>query len=180
MRRLFFFIPVIAMIVSAVLFFRGLNGPAHNGFPSALIGRPAPALTLPALDRAAKRFTSADLRAGHVTVVNVWASWCLPCRAETAQLTEISRYRSAELYGIVYEDSSGAAREFLKEMGDPFARLDLDADGHAGVAWGIYGVPETFVIDRKGIVRLRYAGPIVPGTLAKVILPAIASAQRES
>jgi cytochrome c biogenesis protein CcmG/thiol:disulfide interchange protein DsbE len=112
--------------------------------------------------------------------VNVWASWCLPCRAETAQLTEISRYRSAELYGIVYEDSSGAAREFLKEMGDPFARLDLDADGRAGVAWGIYGVPETFVIDRKGIVRLRYAGPIVPGTLAKVILPAIASAQRES
>jgi cytochrome c biogenesis protein CcmG/thiol:disulfide interchange protein DsbE len=132
------------------------------------------------LDGAAKRFTSADLNAGHVSVVNVWASWCVPCRAEAAQLADISRSGSAQLFGIVYEDNSAAAREFLKETGDPFARLDLDADGRVGAAWGIYGVPETFVIDRKGIVRLRYAGPIVPDTPANIIMPAITTAGRES
>lgn len=135
---------------------------------------------LPALDRTTKQFTSADFRAGHVTVVNIWASWCVPCRAETGELAEISCSGSAELYGIVYEDNSGTAREFLKEMGNPFARLDLDADGRSGIAWGIYGIPETFVIDRNGNVRLRYAGPIVPNTLATIIMPAIASAASES
>jgi cytochrome c biogenesis protein CcmG/thiol:disulfide interchange protein DsbE len=132
------------------------------------------------LDGAARRFTSADLNAGHVSVVNVWASWCVPCRAEAAQLADISRSGSAQLFGIVYEDNSAAAREFLKETGDPFARLDLDADGRVGAAWDIYGVPETFVIDRKGTVRLRYAGPIVPDTLANIIMPAITTAGRES
>jgi cytochrome c biogenesis protein CcmG/thiol:disulfide interchange protein DsbE len=76
----------------------------------------------------------------------------------------------------VYEDKPGAARAFLKDLGDPFARLDLDADGRAGIAWGIYGVPETFVVDGKGIVRLRFAGPVVADTLTKIIMPAIANA----
>ena len=80
----------------------------------------------------------------------------------------------------MYEDNSAAARQFLKETGDPFARLDMDADGHEGRAWGIYGVPETFVIDRKGIVRLRYAGPIVPDALARIIIPAIETAGRDN
>ena len=111
--------------------------------------------------------------------MNVWASWCTPCRAEAAELANIMRSRRAELYGIVYEDNSAAARQFLKQTGDPFARLDLDADGREGTAWGIYGVPETFVIDGRGIVRLRYAGPIVPDTLTKIIMPAIESAGRE-
>jgi cytochrome c biogenesis protein CcmG/thiol:disulfide interchange protein DsbE len=135
---------------------------------------------LPPLDQAAKGFTSADLRAGHVTVVNVWASWCVPCRAEAPALAVISRSGRAQLYGIVYEDKPGAARAFLKEMGDPFSRLVLDANGRAGIAWGVYGVPETFVVDGKGIVRLRYAGPVVADTLNRIIMPAIASAGRES
>jgi cytochrome c biogenesis protein CcmG/thiol:disulfide interchange protein DsbE len=92
----------------------------------------------------------------------------------------ISRSGRAQLYGIVYEDKPGAARAFLKEMGDPFSRLVLDANGRAGIAWGVYGVPETFVVDGKGIVRLRYAGPVVADTLNRIIMPAIASAGRES
>jgi cytochrome c biogenesis protein CcmG/thiol:disulfide interchange protein DsbE len=104
----------------------------------------------------------------------------VPCRAEAAQLRQISRSGGAELYGIVYEDNSVAAREFLKQEGDPFTRIDLDANGRAATAWGVYGVPETFVIDGKGIVRLHYAGPIVPDSLANIIMPAIASAERKS
>jgi cytochrome c biogenesis protein CcmG, thiol:disulfide interchange protein DsbE len=180
MRRRLFLIPSIAFIVVAVFFLRSLHAPAPHVVRSPLIGRPAPLVALPALDGATKRFTSADLSAGHVSVVNVWASWCVPCRAEAAELADISRSGSAELYGIVYEDNPAAAREFLRETGDPFARLDLDADGREGAAWGIYGVPETFVIDRKGIVRLRYAGPIVPDALANIIVPAITTAARES
>lgn len=179
MRRLLFLIPVLAIVAMATLFFfRDFGAPAPDT-PSPLIGRSAPTVLLPALDRAAKRFTSADLRAGHVSVVNVWASWCTPCRAEAGELADITRSRRAELYGIVLEDNSAAARRFLKETGDPFARLDLDADGRELMAWGIYGVPETFVIDGRGIVRLRYAGPIVPDALANVIIPAIESAGRE-
>jgi len=179
MRRLIFLVPVLALIATAAIFFRNLHAPPQDTVPSPLIGRPAPTVMLPALDRAAKRFTSADLRAGHVSVVNVWASWCVPCRAEAEQLADITRSRRAELYGIVYEDNSVAARQFLNETGDPFVRLDLDADGQAGTAWGIYGVPETFVIDGRGIVRFRYAGPIVPDALARVIMPAIVSAGRD-
>lgn len=180
MRRLLFFVPVLAFLLMAAILFRNFRATRFDATPSPLVGRPVPAVSLPALDRAAKRFTSADLRAGHVSVVNVWASWCIPCRAEAKELADISRSRRAELYGIVYEDNSTAARQFLKETGDPFVRLDLDADGRAGRAWGIYGVPETFVIDRKGIVRLRYAGPIVPDALATVIIPAIETADHDS
>jgi cytochrome c biogenesis protein CcmG/thiol:disulfide interchange protein DsbE len=166
--------------VLASLFFRNLDGSLPDARPSPLIGRPAPAIRLPPLDAAASGFNSADLNAGRVTVLNVWASWCAPCRAEAPALATISRSGTARLYGIVYEDKPAAAREYLKEMGNPFARLDLDADGHAGKAWEIYGVPETFVVDGKGIVRVRYAGPIVTKALIAIIMRAIASAKRES
>jgi len=179
MRRLVFLAPVLVLVAMAAVFFRSLDVAPPDGAPSPLIGKPAPAVVLPALDPAAKQFTSGDLRAGHVSVVNIWASWCTPCRAEAGQLAVITRSRKAELYGIVYEDNSTAARRFLKQTGDPFARLDLDADGREGTAWGIYGVPETFVIDGRGIVRLRYAGPIVPDSLVRVIMPAVVSAGRE-
>jgi cytochrome c biogenesis protein CcmG/thiol:disulfide interchange protein DsbE len=179
MKRLIFLVPITLFVVLAVLFFRGLNGPPPDALPSTLLGKFAPPVMLPPLDNAAKGFTSADLKAGHVTVVNVWASWCVPCRAEAPALAAIARSGRARLFGIVYEDKPGAARAFLKEVGDPFSRLDLDADGRAGIAWGITGVPETFVVDGRGMVRLRYAGPVVADTLSRIIMPAIASAGRE-
>lgn len=180
MRALRVFFPVVVLAVMATVYFRSLHPPTYYASPSPLLGRPVPVIALPPLDRAAKKFTSADLRAGHVSVVNIWASWCVPCRAEAAELSDISRSGRADLYGIVYEDNSAAARQFLQQTGDPFVRLDLDADGREAEAWGIYGIPETFVIDRKGIVRLRYAGPIVPDVLTAVIMPAIARASREN
>jgi cytochrome c biogenesis protein CcmG, thiol:disulfide interchange protein DsbE len=179
MKWLHFIVPV-AVVVLAAWFFRDLIAPLSGAHRSTLVGRPAPALALPALDRTTRQFTSTDLRSGHVTVVNVWASWCVPCRAEAPALAAISRTRSAKLYGIVYEDKPAAAREFLKQIGNPFARLNLDADGRAGKVWGVYGLPETFVIDGKGIVRLRFTGPIVANTLTDVIMPAIVSASHQS
>lgn len=180
MRLFRVFIPAAVLALTAIVYFRSLQPRTYYASSSSLLGRPPPVIALPPLDRAAKKFTSADLRAGHVSVVNIWASWCVPCRAEAAELANISRSGRADLYGIVYEDNSAAARQFLKQAGDPFVRLDLDADGREGAAWGIHGIPETFVIDRKGIVRLRYAGPIVPDVLTSVIMPAIASASRKN
>lgn len=180
MRRVFYILPVLAFVGIAYLFFHSLNGPPPDELPSALIDKPAPATNLPPLDEAARGFTSADLRAGHVTVLNIWASWCVPCRAEAPALATLSQLNGVALYGMVYEDKPAAAREFLKESGNPFSRIDLDRSGRAGIEWGIYGVPETFVIDANGIVRLRYAGPIVGNTLDTIILPAIARARAAS
>ncbi|HEX4081122.1 MAG TPA: DsbE family thiol:disulfide interchange protein [Rhizomicrobium sp.] len=180
MKRLLYVLPILAFAGLVYLFFHSLNGPPPDELPSALIDRPAPATNLPPLDSAATAFNSADLRAGHVTVLNVWASWCVPCRAEAPALAALSQLRGVALYGMVYEDRAAAARAFLNEAGNPFSRVDLDRDGRAGIEWGIYGVPETFVIDGKGIVRLRYAGPIVGDVMDTVILPAIARARTTS
>lgn len=177
MRRVSYILPVLAFIGLAYLFFHSLNGPPPDELPSALIGKPAPATNLPPLDEAATGFTPADFRNGHVTVLNIWASWCVPCRAEAPALAALSQLKGVALYGMVYEDKPASAREFLKESGNPFSRIDLDRSGRAGIEWGIYGVPETFVIDANGVVRLRYAGPIVGNTLNTVILPAIAQAR---
>lgn len=180
MKRFLYATPVLALAVLGYIFFRSLNAPPPDDLPSALVDKPAPATPLPALDAAASRFVPADLRAGHVTVLNVWASWCVPCRAEAPALAALSQMKGVALYGIVYEDSAKAARGFLHDVGNPFSRIDLDSHGRAGIDWGVYGVPETFVIDGRGIVRLRYAGPIVGDALASVILPAIAKARAAS
>ena len=172
--------PAMALAVLAAMFFRDVSSPSRGYRPSSLVGEQAPLVTLPALDSSLRRFTSADLRAGHVSVINVWASWCVPCRAEVPSLDVISRTPGAELYGIAYEDKPTAARKFLLEEGDPFSRLDLDAEGSAGKAWGVYGLPETFVVDGRGFIRLRFAGPIEPGALRGIIMPAIASASHQS
>jgi len=177
MKRLLYVAPLLFFAVLVFLFFRSLNGPPPDELPSALLDKPVPATDLPPLDALAVAFTSSDLRAGHVTVLNVWASWCVPCRAEAPALAALSRIRDVALYGMVYKDSRPAARAYLRDVGNPFLRLDIDEDGRAGIEWGIYGVPETFIIDGKGIVRLRYAGPIVGNALGAIILPAIGRAR---
>jgi cytochrome c biogenesis protein CcmG/thiol:disulfide interchange protein DsbE len=165
--------------IFAVSLMRSIRTPPDMS-ASALIDKPAPQIELPALDARAQAFRPADLAAGHVTVVNVFASWCTPCRAEAPALGRLAAVKGIALYGLVYKDDAAKARKFLDENGNPYARVDLDADGRAGIAWGIYGVPETFVIDGKGIVRLRYPGPLVGDALAATILPAIERARRAS
>jgi cytochrome c biogenesis protein CcmG/thiol:disulfide interchange protein DsbE len=177
MTRALYILPIMALAVLAYVFMRSLNGPPPDQLPSVLIDKPAPTVSLPALDAQTKAFTSADLKSGHVSIVNMFASWCVPCRAEAPGLQEIARQQGVTLYGIVYKDTPDKARGFLSDVGNPFARIDIDADGHAGIDWGITGVPETFVIDGKGIVRLRYAGPAIGDALTGTILPAIEQAK---
>ncbi|MBS0273590.1 MAG: DsbE family thiol:disulfide interchange protein [Proteobacteria bacterium] len=183
MKRLIYLVPVLAFAAVAAFFFAGLRERrqvAPNELPSVLIGKSAPVTPLPALDPQAQAFTPADLRSGHVSVVNVFASWCAPCREEAPALRALSQLKGVALYGMVQKDTPQKARAFLADVGNPYSRIDLDADGRASIEWGVYGVPETFIIDRNGIVRLRYAGAITADALANTILPAIESAQSPS
>lgn len=183
MKRLIYIVPVLVFVAIAAFFFAGLRERAHvapNELPSMLVGKQAPVTPLPPLDAQAQAFSPADLRSGHVSVVNVFASWCLPCREEAPALHALSQLKGVRLYGIVQKDTPQKARAFLADVGNPYSRIDLDADGRASIEWGVYGVPETFIVDRNGIVRLRYAGAITADALANTILPAIESAQSPS
>jgi cytochrome c biogenesis protein CcmG, thiol:disulfide interchange protein DsbE len=176
-KRLLYILPAAAFLALAYVLFSSLAAPPPSELPSMLVDKPAPALALPALDGKALGFARADLAQGHVVVLNVFASWCVPCREEAPALAQIKAMKGVTLYGMVWKDTALKARAFLDDVGDPYARIDLDADGRAGIDWGVYGVPETFVIDGHGIVRLRYAGPLVGDGLAAIVLPAIAKAR---
>jgi cytochrome c biogenesis protein CcmG/thiol:disulfide interchange protein DsbE len=183
MNRLIYLIPVVIFLGIAGFFFWGLReraAVAPDELPSVLIGKPAPSTTLPALDGQVQAFTTSDLRSGHVSIVNVFASWCVPCREEAPTLQALSQMKGVTLYGMVQKDTPAKVRAFLADVGNPYSRIDLDADGRASIEWGVYGVPETFIVDGHGVVRLRYAGAITPDVLTGVILPAIQSAQTPS
>lgn len=180
MRRLIFIVPIALFAVLAYVLFDSLISPPPQELPSVLVNKPAPQLSLPPLDAETQGFGPTQLTAGHVTIVNVFASWCVPCRAEAAILPSLAHLDGVTLLGMVYKDTPANARQFLNEVGNPFARVGLDESGQAGIEWGVYGVPETFVIDGKGIIRLRHAGPLTPDIIKSDILPAIAKARRTS
>ncbi|MEI9997112.1 MAG: DsbE family thiol:disulfide interchange protein [Rhizomicrobium sp.] len=176
MKRLFYILPVLAFLGLAWFLHASLRPPAAAAMQSALVGKPVPALALPPLDAHTLGFGRSDLAAkGRVTIVNVFASWCIPCREEAPQLAQLARARGVRLIGIAYKDTPQAARAFLDEYGDPYERIGLDAAGAAGIEWGISGVPESFVVDSHGVVRGRF-GPLTPDGLILDVLPAIAAA----
>ena len=181
MKRLIYLLPVAGFAVIAFFMFRSLVAPAPDLLPSALINKPAPQVALPAMDAATPAFASADLAAGRVTVVNFFASWCAPCRMESGQLMALSKMPGLVLYGVDYEEQQpGAGRAFLKELGNPFIRIVDDTGGAEGRDWGVYGVPETYVVDGKGIIRFKLVGPLTEEALNKQLLPAIAKAKLAS
>lgn len=137
--------------------------------PSPLIGKPAPAFTAPVLGDASKTFSSADMK-GKVWLLNTWASWCAACRDEHPLLVEMLAH-NIPLYGLAYKDTDEEALAVLKEMGNPYITTATDADGRIGIDYGVYGVPETYIIDKAGIIRYKQIGPITPESLRDVILP---------
>ncbi|HVV28590.1 MAG TPA: DsbE family thiol:disulfide interchange protein [Rhizomicrobium sp.] len=179
MKRWIFILPIAGFAVLAFFLFRSLWSPSPEVIPSALLNRPAPRLSLPALDGRTQAFTPADLASGHVSVVNVFASWCAPCRTETGQLAALSKVPGVSLYGLVQKDKPEAARAFLDEVGNPFARIARDDDGRASIEWGVYGVPETYVVDGRGIVRFKYVGPLTDAVLGQQVMPAIEAAKAD-
>lgn len=178
MRRLLYLVPVVAFGLLALVLFKSLISPPPSDLPSMLVNKPVPQDTLPAL-AGSQGFASADFAKGHVTVLNLFASWCVPCRAEAPGLAVIKGMKDVSLYGIAWKDSTKNAQGFLAQVGNPYQRIDLDTDGRAGIDWGITGVPETFVIDGTGVVRLRYAGPLVGDALTQIVLPAIERARNQ-
>ena len=176
MKPAVYVMPFVAFaVLGYIVFYSYFSTPPANE-PSALIGRPVPALELSPLDENTPSFGPSDFT-GHITVLNVFASWCAPCREESPMLSMLSKVKGVALYGLVYKDSPQKARAFLGGIGNPFSRIALDQKGDAANTWDISGVPETFVIDEKGIVRLRITGPLTAAALADRLLPAIRQAK---
>jgi cytochrome c biogenesis protein CcmG, thiol:disulfide interchange protein DsbE len=138
--------------------------------PSPLIDKPAPAFALPTLHDPAKTVTLADMR-GKVWLLNVWASWCAPCREEHPHLVDFARRGVAPMVGLNYKDQRADAQAWLKRLGDPYVASLFDTKGTVGIDFGVYGVPETFVIDKQGVVRLKHIGPVTPQVLRDRIEP---------
>ena len=165
-RRLLIALPLLGFIALAALFFRGLESGDPSRLPSALIGRPAPNLSLPALEGLLREnmpvpgLDPSNFQ-GRVTLVNVWASWCIPCRTEHPQLERLATDHRFQLVGINYKDSAENARRFLGRYGNPYVAVGVDLGGRAGIEWGVYGVPETFLIGRDGRILYKHVGPIL-------------------
>ena len=176
--RLRFSLPLMAFLVMVVFLGIGLKLDPHE-VPSPLINKPAPAFTLPQLHEPQKTFSPADMK-GKVWLLNVWASWCVSCRQEHVYLTEFARDSSMNLMGLNYKDEPVAAMQWLERLGNPYKISISDIDGMAGLDWGVYGVPETFIIDKKGIVRHKQTGPVDPTILQTIIMPLIEQLNRES
>jgi cytochrome c biogenesis protein CcmG/thiol:disulfide interchange protein DsbE len=171
-RRFLFLIPVLLFIGVGIGLAVGLTRDP-SVLPSALLDRPVPAFELPPIEgRAGEGLSSEDL-AGGVSLVNVFASWCLPCRTEHPLLMALAE-RGVAIYGINYKDQPEPASAWLDEIGDPFRKIGADRDGRVSIDWGVYGVPETFVIDANGRIRHKFVGPLQPRDLERVLLPLVA------
>jgi cytochrome c biogenesis protein CcmG/thiol:disulfide interchange protein DsbE len=172
-KRLFFLVPVVIFVGLAWLLYIGLFQGPPSLLPSPLVGKPAPDISLPALDAEAQNFNRAELGQGRPIIVNFWASWCAPCRIEHSTLQALAARQGITLYGVDYKDKPEDGRAFLSELGNPFGKINEDRDGRVAIDWGVTGVPETFVIDSKGIIRVHYAGPLNEQVLQRLILPAL-------
>jgi cytochrome c biogenesis protein CcmG, thiol:disulfide interchange protein DsbE len=170
-------VPLALFAALIALFLVRLNANDASLLPSTLIGRAAPSLNLPGLD-GGPGVGDADLRAGHVTLVNIFASWCEPCHLEHENLMTLARdpalkAKGVVLVGVAQRDSEGNIRKFLDELGDPFAKVGLDPDNRAGIDWGVYGVPETFVVRGDGVVTYKFIGPLGADAMKTVLKPQI-------
>ncbi len=176
-RRLW---PLLAFIVLAVLLFFGVRmnaGKDTSAIPSPLIGKPAPAFSLPVLDGPGKPVSNRDLL-GAPYLLNVWGSWCPACRDEHPVITDISRKGLVRVVGYNYKDTPEDARRWLQAFGNPYALVLADEDGRAALDWGIYGAPESFLVDARGIVRWKFVGPLTPEVVEAQLKPALAEASR--
>ncbi|MEM1364839.1 MAG: DsbE family thiol:disulfide interchange protein [Pseudomonadota bacterium] len=178
-RKLLIILPLVIFAALATVFtVQLLRGGASNELPSALIGQripPLPLVPLPGREATSLSEAYFDNLDPEIDVValNVFASWCVPCRAEHPQIEAMADMKNVEVVGLNYKDRPEAALAFLQELGDPYAAIGGDPDGRVALDYGVYGVPETFLIDRDGVIRARYAFPILPSNFADQVRPAI-------
>ncbi len=180
-RRILVALPAIVFAALAGLFLYQLeSGHDPHKLPSALVGKPVPDFALPALDGISRDgkpvpgFGSSELKTpGKVTVVNVFASWCVPCRQEHPILSLIEKDPRVRLVGLNYKDQPENARRFLATLGNPYSAIGADEKGRVGIDWGVYGVPETFVVDATGTITYKFVGPLSETSLKQVLAPEI-------
>jgi len=180
-NRLVLLLPLILFLALAALFLIRLGSGDPSRIPSALIGRPAPMTNLPAvpgLERNGKPLPGLDPAAfqGNVSLVNVWASWCVPCHDEVPFLQQLAQDSRIRLVGINYKDRPDNARRFLNRYGNPYAASGADENGRAAIEWGVYGVPETFLVGRDGRIAYKLVGPINAENFERVLLPELQKA----
>ncbi|WP_126977360.1 DsbE family thiol:disulfide interchange protein [Frigidibacter oleivorans] len=175
MSRILLLLPPAIFAVMAGLFLWGMNRDDPTALPSAIAGQPAPPVVLTPLPGQGPAFDDARLRDGQVKLVNYWASWCAPCRVEHPNLEALAEEGLA-IYGVNYKDDPEKAVAFLEELGNPYTAIGADGSGRMALDWGLYGVPETYVIDGAGKVVLRFAGPLTQRAIEEQIRPALAAA----
>jgi cytochrome c biogenesis protein CcmG/thiol:disulfide interchange protein DsbE len=175
-RPALFLIPLAIFLLLALFLLRGLWLNPRE-VPSPLIGKPAPLFERPKLHASDVPFNSRDML-GQVWIFNVWASWCTPCRQEHPLWNQLAAQKVVPIIGMNYKDKPEAAKKWLVELGDPYLMNVTDTDGRLGIDFGVYGVPETFVIDKQGVIRHKHIGPIDAAALEKKILPLVRELQK--
>ncbi|MGH8312338.1 MAG: DsbE family thiol:disulfide interchange protein [Gammaproteobacteria bacterium] len=176
-RSLLYLLPIVVLAGLIGFFWRGLYLNPRI-LPSPLIGKSVPVFSLSELRHPEDPITQQSLM-GHVSLVNVWGTWCYACREEQQTLMAFARQHVVPIYGWDYKDDRQAALAWLAERGDPYAAIAFDASGDAAINWGVYGAPETFLIDARGIIRYKYVGPLTPDVIQKDLLPRIQALQHE-
>ncbi|WP_411728227.1 DsbE family thiol:disulfide interchange protein [Methyloglobulus sp.] len=173
-----YIIPLLLFIVLSVFLALGLKLKPSE-IPSPLLNKPAPTFSAPKLTAPNEKLSPADLK-GKVWLFNVWASWCVSCREEHPVLNQLAQQQAAVIVGLNYKDDPDAAKKWLATLGNPYNDSVMDTDGRIGIDWGVYGVPETFVMDKQGIVRYKHTGPVMEDDVKNIFLPKIAELQAES
>lgn len=169
--KLIVLLPVVVFAIVGSVFLWGLQY-ADDRLPSPLVGRSVPEFSLPPINGMKNGLSSANLR-GEVSIVNVWASWCVPCRIEMPLLNELAADGKVAIHGINYKDDPEQAKAFLVELSDPYDRIGADRSGRVAIDWGVYGLPETFVIDADGRIAYKHVGPFNRQSLEEDILPVV-------
>jgi len=173
-----YIIPLLLFIIMAVFLGLGLNL-KPNDIPSPFINKPAPEFSASKLNAPEQKLTPADLK-GQVWLFNVWASWCVSCRAEHPILNQFAKQYAVLIVGLNYKDEPEDAKNWLNTLGNPYNVSIMDQDGRIGIDYGVYGVPETFVIDKKGLIRYKHTGPVATDDVQNIFLPLIAKLEAES
>ncbi len=176
MRSLRFLLPLAVFIGIVVFLWLGLSLNPRE-IPSPLVDKPAPEFRLAQLNAPDKTLSTADMK-GQVWLLNVWASWCVSCRVEHPLLNELAKANIVPVIGLNYKDKVAEGRAWLVQHGDPYKLSVVDADGRVGIDWGVYGVPETFVIDKNGVIRYKHIGPVTAESLEKKIIPLVRELQK--
>ena len=172
------YLPLGGFVILLALLLFGLGNDPRN-IPSPLVGKPVPEFSLPRLYEPTEN-VSPDVMKGKVWLLNVWASWCVSCRAEHAVVSQLAKDTQLNIVGLNYKDTSPDAKEWLRQFSNPYSMIAVDLDGRVGIDWGVYGVPESYLIDKKGIIRHKFTGPIDQKIVVDTLKPLLEKLRAEA